>query len=237
MSREATANSHPQQRSREIREKRTGVVSNTLHLIISLFGWMAIALVLNIAVEIAGIVFGWWDRSGSEHARQVLIQELEWLNSDFKHALGQPLHLAIAASEFFYQLIWIWNGRDMGEALLGAIGSGSVYDYVRASLWTVQVFAVRLVVILFSLPIYVAFGVVALTDGLLQRDLRRFGGGRESGYIWHHAVRALKPSIIAPVVIYLGLPISIHPNFVVLPFAVLFSISVWIGAAWFKKYL
>jgi integrating conjugative element membrane protein (TIGR03747 family) len=125
----------------------------------------------------------------------------------------------------------------MGEVVLGSVGGGSVYDWIRATIWVTQVFAVRLVVILFSMPIFLAFGVVALTDGLLQRDLRRFGGGRESGYIWHHAMKAVKPTVILPIVIYLGLPFSIHPNLIVLPFAVLFSISLWIGAAWFKKYL
>ncbi|MEW8437624.1 MAG: TIGR03747 family integrating conjugative element membrane protein [Candidatus Thiodiazotropha taylori] len=237
MASSTTASNHAQHKNREIREKRTGVISNTFSLIFSLLGWMVLALILNIVVEVAGIAFNWWEESGSEHARQVLVQEIDWLNSDFKHALGNPLSIATNASERFYQIIWVWNGEDLGEAILGSIGSGSLYDYFRASLWTIQVFAVRLVVILFSLPIFIAFGLVALTDGLLQRDLRRFGGGRESGYIWHHAMRMLKPSIIAPVVIYLGLPISIHPNLVVLPFAVIFSISLWIGAAWFKKYL
>ncbi|MCG7904302.1 MAG: TIGR03747 family integrating conjugative element membrane protein [Candidatus Thiodiazotropha weberae] len=233
----ATASNHPQHKNREIRERRTGVISNTFNLIISLLGWMVLALILNIVVEVAGIAFNWWELSGSQHARQVLVQELNWLNSDFKQALGNPLSIALTASKAFYQVIWVWDGKDFGQAILGSIGSGSLYDYFRAALWTIQVFAVRLVVILFSLPIFIAFGLVALTDGLLQRDLRRFGGGRESGYIWHHAMRMLKPSIIAPVVIYLGLPISIHPNLVVLPFAVIFSISLWIGAAWFKKYL
>lgn len=233
----AQASNHPQQKKQDAHEKRTGLIGNTLGLLIAMVGWMVVALVINILVEVAGIAFGWWELTGSQHARQVLLQELEWLNSDFKYALGNPLHVALSASESFYQLIWVWNGDDWGEAILGSIGSGSLYDYFRASLWTVQVFAVRLIVILFSLPIFLAFGLVALTDGLLQRDLRRFGGGRESGYIWHHAMRLLKPSIVAPVVIYLGLPISIHPNLVVLPFAVIFSISVWIGAAWFKKYL
>lgn len=233
----ATASNHPQQKNRDVREKRTGLIINTLVMFLSLFGWMVVALVINIVVEIAGIAFEWWELPGSQHARHVLLQELDWLNTDFKNSLGNPLFIALTVSESFYQLLWVWNSDDWGEAILGSIGSGSLYDYFRASLWTVQVFAVRLIVILFSLPIFLAFGLVALTDGLLQRDLRRFGGGRESGYIWHHAMRFLKPSIIAPVIIYLGLPISIHPNLVVLPFAVIFSISVWIGAAWFKKYL
>ncbi|MCU7804159.1 MAG: TIGR03747 family integrating conjugative element membrane protein [Candidatus Thiodiazotropha sp. (ex Lucinoma borealis)] len=231
-----TATYHPQQRVRENSE-RAGAIRQFFGLLISLVGWMLFALLLNVVVELSGMVFGWWDLTGSTHARAMLLQELDWLNSDFKQVLGNPLNTAIYASEQFYQGLWVWRGEDYGEQLLGTVGSGNTFDYLRAAFWVMQVFAVRVVVILFSLPIFGAFGVVALTDGLLQRDLRRFGGGRESGYIWHNAMRLLKPAIILPVVIYLGLPISLHPNVVVLPFALLFAFAVWVGAAWFKKYL
>ena len=238
MARAATANNHPQRiRERETRETRQGAIRNSLRLVVSLLGWMAMALLLNIMIELVGIWLDWWDLPGSSHARFVLQQELDWLNNDFRSAIGDPLSVAVAAGQSFYDWVWVWGGKDMGQVILGSVGSGSVYDWIRATIWVTQVFAVRLVVMLFSMPIFLAFGIVALTDGLLQRDLRRFGGGRESGYIWHHAMKAVRPTVILPIVIYLGLPFSIHPNLIVLPFAILFSISLWIGAAWFKKYL
>ena len=89
----------------------------------------------------------------------------------------------------------------------------------------------------FSLPVFVAFGVVAFTDGLLQRDLRRFGGGRESAYLWHYAKRWIAPTLTLPIVLYLGLPFSIYPPFLIVPFAMLFGFAIWISSALFKKYL
>jgi hypothetical protein len=38
-------------------------------------------------------------------------------------------------------------------------------------------------------------------------------------------------------VIYLALPFSLHPSFVVLPFATLFALSVAVTVSTFKKYL
>ncbi|MCG7933007.1 MAG: hypothetical protein N0E44_23650, partial [Candidatus Thiodiazotropha lotti] len=95
----AQASNHPQQKKQDAHEKRTGLIGNTLGLLIAMVGWMVVALVINILVEVAGIAFGWWELTGSQHARQVLLQELEWLNSDFKYALGNPLHVALSASE------------------------------------------------------------------------------------------------------------------------------------------
>ncbi|WP_235044527.1 DUF4400 domain-containing protein [Methylohalobius crimeensis] len=43
--------------------------------------------------------------------------------------------------------------------------------------------------------------------------------------------------MILPWIVYLALPVSVHPNFVVLPFAALFGISVAVAASMFKKYL
>ncbi|MFN2289188.1 MAG: DUF4400 domain-containing protein [Chromatocurvus sp.] len=38
-------------------------------------------------------------------------------------------------------------------------------------------------------------------------------------------------------VIYLALPITLHPGFVVLPFATMFALSVAVTVSSFKKYL
>ena len=45
------------------------------------------------------------------------------------------------------------------------------------------------------------------------------------------------PLVALAWVIYLSLPFSGHPSFVVLPFAALFALSVSIMAGTFKKYL
>jgi len=78
---------------------------------------------------------------------------------------------------------------------------------------------------------------VALVDGFVQRDLRRWGGGRESSFVYHWAKRSALPLLVLSWVIYLALPVSLHPSLVVLPFATLFALSVAVTASSFKKYL
>ena len=99
------------------------------------------------------------------------------------------------------------------------------------------VFIVRLLVLLLTLPLFVLAAFVGLIDGLVRRDIRRFGAGRESGFVYHRAKASLMPLAIAPWVIYLALPISMHPLLILLPSAILPGIAMDVFAGSFKKYL
>jgi integrating conjugative element membrane protein (TIGR03747 family) len=71
----------------------------------------------------------------------------------------------------------------------------------------------------------------------VQRDIRRWSGGRESAFVYHWAKKFILPSLTLPWMVYLAMPFSIHPNLIVLPFAVLLAVVVRVMTATFKKYL
>ncbi len=112
-----------------------------------------------------------------------------------------------------------------------------IAEYVLAAMQVTQVFSVRLAILMLAMPVFGLFSVVAIVDGLVKRDLRRWGGGRESSFVYHWAKRSALPLLVLTWVIYLALPFSLHPSFVVLPFATLFALSVAVTASTFKKYL
>ena len=98
-------------------------------------------------------------------------------------------------------------------------------------------FFVRLSILILSMPAFILFGIVGVSDGLMQRDLRRWCGGNESGYIYHWAKRFALPVLVITWVIYLAIPSSIHPNFIITPFAVMFGLVLMVMSSKFKKYL
>jgi len=112
-----------------------------------------------------------------------------------------------------------------------------IKEYVLASILITQVFAVRIAVLILSFPAFIFLGTIALVKGLVHREIRKWCVGRESSFVYHWAKPFILPSLIAPWVIYLASPFSIHPNYIVLPFACIFSLSIMLMAAWFKKYL
>ena len=69
------------------------------------------------------------------------------------------------------------------------------------------------------------------------RNIRRFGAGRESGFIYHRARASLIPLAVLPWVTYLALPVNVNSLLILLPSAALLGVAMDIAAGSFKKYL
>ncbi len=50
-------------------------------------------------------------------------------------------------------------------------------EFVIAMMQVTQVFSVRMAILTLAMPIFLLFSLLALVDGLVQRDLRRWGWG------------------------------------------------------------
>lgn len=243
MTREVDDRRHPAQR---------GLISRALGSVASVAGWLVAALLFSIVIEWAGMLL-WWKDEGSLHSRAMLQQELRYLNEDFRRSAvsSDPARFARRFADGFYHYLFEWTHlvdfirwlkqppRPDESRILTVLRSAYAQsgEYVLAAMTVTQVFAVRLAVLTLAMPVFVLFGLVALVDGLVQRDLRRWSGGRESSFVYHHAKKVIFPAVILAWVVYLGMPTSMHPNYVILPFAALFALAMAIAAGSFKKYL
>src|SRR5690606_6493674 len=188
-----------------------------------------------------------------EHSRSMLEREIGWLDRDFRQSLlsSEPAHAARNAANRSHDLLFERTGLTRLEGWLRrpAIDADSspkhrfrswyrpTADFITAAGQVVQLFVVRLTVLALATPVFLLFSLVGLVDGLVQRDLRRWGGGRESSYLYHYAKRSVFGFLMAAWVIYLAFPISINPSWIILPFAALFAFSIKVTASTFKKYL
>lgn len=119
-----------------------------------------------------------------------------------------------ALSEKGSGLIPALNG--LGASLVSWLGV-----YLQATVWVALIFIIRVMILFLSLPL---FGLVILTgivDGLVRRDLRRYGAGYESSFVYHHAKRFIKPALYGPCMLYLAWPTAVWPNLFLLPSAML----------------
>lgn len=243
MAREVDERRHPAQR---------GIISRALGSVARVAGWLMAALLFSIVIEWAGMLL-WWKDEGSLHSRAMLQQELSYLNEDFRRSAvsSDPARFARRFADGFYYYLFEWTHlvdfirwlkqppRPDESRILAVLRSAYAQsaEYVLAAMTVTQVFAVRLAVLTLAMPVFVLFGLVALVDGLVQRDLRRWSGGRESSFVYHHAKKVIFPAVILAWVVYLGMPTTIHPNYVILPFAALFALAMAVAAGSFKKYL
>lgn len=116
-------------------------------------------------------------------------------------------------------------------------GMSYLIDSISLFLLVTKLTLLRLIAIILFLPIFVLVGCLGFMDGLIQRDLRRLSGGRESALLYHRARSALIPLLFWSGFLYLVLPFNLNPNQLLLPFALCFAFAVWLTAKMFKKYL
>jgi integrating conjugative element membrane protein (TIGR03747 family) len=234
------------------REVRQGLISRLLTTAAQGIKWVLVSLVFSVLVEWVGMTF-WWPEAGLGHSRAMLEAEIGYLEADFGRSLmsSDPARFTKGVADKAYFLLFevtrisdfiAWIAvppRGNEEGLRSKLHQlfRPVAEYVVAAMQVTQVFSVRLAILALATPVFLLFSLVALVDGLVKRDLRRWGGGRESSFVYHWAKCSALPLLVLTWVVYLALPFSLHPSFVVLPFAILFSLSVEVTASTFKKYL
>ena len=229
-----------------------GLIARSLTAVAKILQWLLLSLLFSILTEFAGMVL-WWPDEGIEHSRTMLAQEISYLDTDFRRSVvtSHPTQFAKRFADNTYHYLFEVTGfvafihwvappprtSEQGIRLTLHKIYQSIADFVIAMMQVTQVFSVRLAILTLAMPVFLLFSLVALVDGLVQRDLRRWSGGRESSYVYHYAKRAALPLVVLTWVIYLSLPFSVHPSLVVLPFATLFALTMVITASTFKKYI
>lgn len=229
-----------------------GLISKCLSATAKVILWLLFSLLFSIIIEWVGMVF-WWPDEGLDHSRTMLASEISYLDTDFRRSVvtsdpaqfakrfaDNTYHYLFEITRFVDFIRWVSPSPTQNEhGLRPRLHKiyNPIAEFVIAMMQVTQVFSVRLAILTLAMPIFLLFSLVALVDGLVQRDLRRWGGGRESSFVYHYAKKAALPLVVITWVVYLALPFSLHPTFIVLPFATLFALTVAVTASTFKKYL
>ncbi|MCF6231107.1 MAG: TIGR03747 family integrating conjugative element membrane protein [Gammaproteobacteria bacterium] len=239
-------------KDRKVAERPKGFIRKVFESALGLLSLLLLTLMISVILEWLGMAF-FWNEEGAAHSHNMLQNELAFLQEDFRRHLfeSSPAEIASYSALVTYEYVVVKSGYlALSERLSQPVFAAeptlmsffkSIYThiekYITATINILLVFVVRLMVILLSLPIIFLVGIAAFVDGLVQRDLRRFGGGREFGMVYHGFKAMMKPILLLPILFYLAAPISIHPNFVFVPAAALLAMAVFVTTSTFKKYL
>lgn len=188
--------------------------------LLSLIGLVIGALVLRIVLELAGLYF-WWPQEGSRHVFQVMKREQAELVSALQpHPLGNDIVTLLekGATHVF-----------MANRFLQKPFTALTYTLVS--------FMQRLIWLATMLPLLCLCAITGLTEGLVQRDLRRFGSGLESIFLHRHIIRSGSSVATTLWVFYLAQPLFVPAMLVLLPAALWLGITVWMAAGSFKRWL
>lgn len=201
-----------------------GPIGWLLSLTGRIIGLVIGALILRIVLELAGLYF-WWPQEGSRHVFQVMKQErVELVSALQPHPLGKDIRVLLESGathilKVRHRTTWLFQ------------------EPVTVLACTLVSFMLRLTWLIAMLPLLCLSVVIGLTEGLVQRDLRRFGSGLESVFLHRYVIR-FGCSITSTVwVFYLAQPLLVPEMLVLLPAALWFGITVWIAAGSFKRWI
>lgn len=197
-----------------------GPIGWLLSLTGRLIGLVIGALVLRVVLELAGLYF-WWPHEGSRHVFQVMRQErAELVIALQPHPLGNEILVLLEKGA---------NRGIMANMFLQKPFTTLVYKLVS--------FMQRLIWLSAMLLLICLCVVIGLTEGLVQRDLRRFGSGLESVFLHRYVIRSGSSVATTLWVVYLAQPLFLPMTLVLLPAALWFGITIWMAAGSFKRWL
>ena len=203
-------------------------------------------------IEIGGM-YTLWKGQGAAHARAAL-------EEDYGYIRGFPRSLIVRDTEGFARRMAGWgawpfeflrtsqmvsrarsrtidaNARFPANVLNHVSVHGA--EWVEAAKYAAQDTMVRLAIAIYGLPAFAMALTIGLTDGLVRRDLRKWGGGRESSFLYHHAKRFTGWFLTVGFGAYLAWPFGgLNPAYMVLTFAAAVALALSTAVSSFKKYL
>lgn len=192
------------------------------------------ALVVSIVVEWIGMAL-WWPSEGVEHSQRMIDTEMQYLDQVYESQ---------SVLSNFIDALMMWMIHSVNHIVswsqLESIATASI-DIARigaiSAINVIHVFGLRLMVLILSIPTFLIFGLAGLVRGMVNRELRRWGAGRESSGMFHLYKSIMPASFLGVWFLYLSMPISVNPFLLIGPSALFFAFVVSGAIYRFKKYV
>lgn len=192
-------------------QRRPGLIFGTFELCLRLLGLLFASLLFSILLEFMGMLW-FWPEQGWHHSHTMWLTELGWLSNHFRSSLlvQEPAQATAKVLEHLQDWIVVRSGWAQSDTQLKLLSRDAslqgefahiyvvMQDYLLAALFTVCTFVVRLAVLTLATPLFLLAATTGAVDGLMRRDLRKFGADRESSFVYHRAKRTLLPLMISP---------------------------------------
>lgn len=212
--------------------------------------WLLILSVITLLVDLycTAVV---WAPNGLDRLQQLIATELNYIGgrNTFVGDGEDSTKFAVKVANGLYSGMFVASGiHEAGMQFAkpeSVDGPGTsmrklfiTWDLqIKTAMLGLQLFGIRLGVLILTLPLFLLAGLAGLADGGCERAIRKACGGRESSFLYHRFKHGLYMSFILMWGVYLCIPVAMDPKWVLPPFALAFGVSIRFMAAWFKKYL
>lgn len=229
-------------------KKRGFFTTLLLELPWQIIGVLLASLFFSLILEYIGIFF-FWAEEGAQHSYQIMLIERTYFAESFTQSIFLPspvitvIYWITDFSQWMQDSLLKIPAIRTGNGVTDGINVGAIKaiqageQYLLATFFVLQIVMMRVTILVLSIPLFILVIIVSVVDGLVRRDLRRYGAAYESSFLYHHAKRIIKPAIYIPCVLYLSLPFAVYPNILLLPSILLIGMAISVTVGSFKKYL
>jgi integrating conjugative element membrane protein (TIGR03747 family) len=245
------------------RSVQRGPITLVVGGVFGLIGAACLGAILGVALELVGMYF-FWPEQGLAHCKNTLALDLAHIAKAPRSLLVDDTagfaEAVVRAVEVPYRTLGIldFHARQSGAQQAGASAAVSASGAARSlstlqrltrrlltqgvqaavvSMVVVQDTALRLLVVVFALPGVLLACLLGSVDGLVRRDLRRFGGDRDKTGFHRLSKRSFSWVTTAGFMLYLLCPLQgVNPAYVVLGLTVLMGWSLSNALASYRKY-
>lgn len=198
--------------------------------------WVVSLCVLVLIVDLVCVILVWED--GGDTLARLVRMEKGNLGLAPASTAGRTVDAIMKrAHEWVFVRTGFEDWARMQQSGFPQVLLNGLLFLIDTAIQGLQLFALRCAVLVLALPLFVVVAIVAIADGVYGWLMRRSGGARESGFIYHRAKRAFPATIVLMWLTYLVPPIPMDPRWVLPPFVLLFALVLRLRVAYFKKHI
>ncbi len=210
-----------------------------LKIILQVSSYLVASIIIGTLIDYLGMWLDWWDAS---HQMQVLAKDIGYLGENFTMSIfaKPPAEVAIEISRYVQRFMTpsIYIGhQDFFFLRFVKAALQFVEPLWQNLVYSAMTVAVRCFIIAMSVSFFIIVFIVAAVDGLVERELRKEGGGVEHSQLYHHSKAWIGRVLVVSPIIYLSWPETINPSIVILPAAASFGLATYMTFFTFKKHL
>lgn len=206
---------------------------------ITIVGYIIASVIFGTLLDILGYFLGWWPQ---DHQLSVLAEDINYLGQNFTTSIFGIPPAEVALSIAKKVKTWLTFSTHIGMQdwyFMRILRAVVIWfePFWQSLVYSAMSVLVRCFIIVMSSFLFLITFFVAAVDGLVERELRKEGGGNERGKVYHYSKKWAKRIIVISPIIYLSFPEAIDPAIVILPAAGLFGLSVYMAFSTFMKFL
>lgn len=208
-------------------------------LSVSVVSYLFFSIVVSVLIEWLGMYLGWW---GKDHILLTMREDLNYLGANFTTSVFgvPPQEVALLIAKYVNHYLSLPQEIGYQDLKFFRILQGAINDitpYWQTVVYSAVSVAVRCFIVVLSSVLFILVFIVAMVDGLVERELRKDGGGIEHGSLYHYSKKWVGRVLVISPAIYLAWPDAINPIVIIFPSAAAFGFTVYLAFSTFKKYL